>query len=72
MGAGMGSATTTYNESDYNEGTFVISMFHGTSKNMVWQGIITSVVKEKPDKRDKTIPKKMKKLMKEYPVNPIK
>lgn len=69
---GMGSATTTYNEDDYLEGTFVVDMYDTTSKDLIWQGVITSVVTEKPEKREKTIPKKIKKLMKEYPVKPIK
>lgn len=67
-GMGMGSATTTYNENDYVEGTFVIDMYDGASKKLIWQGISTSVVKDNPQKRDKTIPKKMKKLMREFPV----
>ncbi len=71
-GVGMGSATTSYSENDYLEGTFVVDMFKENSKDLVWQGVITSVVKEKANKREKTIPKKMKKLMKEYPVKPMK
>jgi len=69
---GMGTATTTYNENDYLEGTFVVDMYDNTSKDLIWQGIITSVVTEKPEKREKTIPKKIKKLMKAYPVKPLK
>ena len=72
MGAGMGSSTTSYSEDDYLEGTFVVSMHDASSKNLIWQGVITSVVKEKPEKREKSIPKKMKKLFKSYPVKPIK
>ena len=71
-GVGMGSATTTYSESDYMEGTFVVDMYDSMSKDLVWQGIITGVVKENPEKREKTIPKKMAKLMKKYPIKPIK
>lgn len=67
-GGGMGTATTTYSENDYNEGTFVIDMYDKEGKNLIWQGIITSVVQEKPEKRDKTIPKKVAKLMKKYPI----
>jgi len=71
-GIGMGSSTTTYSEDDYLEGTFVVDMYDSSSKELVWQGIITDVVKENPEKRDKTTPKKIKKLMKKYPVKPIK
>jgi hypothetical protein len=69
--AGMGSATTTYSENDYREGTFVVDMYDGKEKNLIWQGVITTVVKEKPEQRDKSIPKKINKLMKKFPVKPI-
>ena len=67
---GMGSANTTYSENDYLEGTFVVDMYSGGSKNLIWQGVITDAVKEKPEKREKSIPKKINKLMKSYPVKP--
>ncbi|MEP0710549.1 DUF4136 domain-containing protein [Algoriphagus sp.] len=67
-GMGMGSATTTYNEDDYTEGTLVVDMYDNSGKKLVWQGVLTSVVQEKPEKREKTIPKKIKKLMKQFPV----
>ncbi len=71
-GMGMGSSTTTYSESDYNQGTFVVDMYEKSSKKLLWEGIITSVIKEKPEKREKSIPKKIKKLMKKYPLKPTK
>jgi len=67
-GVGMGSATTTYSENDYKQGTFVIDMYDASSKQLVWQGVSTGTVNEKPAKREKSIPKGMKKLMKKYPV----
>lgn len=69
---GTGYATTTYSEDDYLEGTFVVDVYDNVSKDLIWQGVITSVVTEKPEKREKTIPKKIKKLMNKYPVKPIK
>ncbi len=71
-GVGMSSGSTSYSESDYLEGTLVINMFDKSSKDLMWEGIITTVVKEKPEKREKSIPKKIKKLMKKYPVKPTK
>lgn len=67
---GMGSASTSYTEDDYLEGTFVLDMYSGGSKNLIWQGVITDTVKEQPEKREKSIPKKMSKLMKKFPVKP--
>lgn len=69
-GMGMATATTTYNEDDYTEGTLVVDMYDGSGKKLIWQGVLTSVVQEKPEKREKTIPKKIGKLMKEFPVTP--
>ena len=71
-GMGMGSATTTYSENDYKQGTFVVDFYDSGTKKLVWQGIIQTVVQEKPEKREKTIPKNVSKLMKQYPVKPVK
>jgi hypothetical protein len=71
-GMGMGSSTTTISESDYEVGTFVVSVYDGASKNLIWQGISTSTINENPKRREKTIPKGVKKLMKKYPVQPPK
>ena len=71
-GWGMGHATTTYSESDYLEGTLVMDVFDGASKDQVWQGVATSTVSENPDKREKTIPSKVSALMKKFPVDPVK
>ncbi|WP_299161874.1 DUF4136 domain-containing protein [uncultured Eudoraea sp.] len=71
-GIGMGSATTSYSESDYQVGTFVVSVYDGESKKLIWQGISSKTINENPKKREKTIPKGVKKLMKKYPVQPPK
>ncbi|MGB5461680.1 MAG: DUF4136 domain-containing protein [Eudoraea sp.] len=71
-GMGMGSATTSYSESDYQVGTFVVSVYDGESKKLIWQGISSKTINENPKKREKTIPKGVKKLMKKYPVQPPK
>lgn len=72
MGPGMATATTNYYENDYNEGTFVVDLYDTSQKKLIWQGVITSVIQEKPEKREKTIPKKVGKLMKSYPVKPMR
>ena len=72
MGAGMGTATTTYSENDYIEGTLVIDLYSTDEKKLLWQGIITTTVKTKPEQRAKSIPKNVSKLMKKYPVPPKK
>lgn len=69
-GVGMSTSDTTFDTDDYLEGTFVVDMYDASSKDLKWQGVITSVVKEKPEKREKSIPKKIKRLMKKFPVKP--
>lgn len=70
-GWGGGYATTTYSESDYLEGTLVMDVFDGQSKDQVWQAIATGTVTEKPEKRETSIPKTIAALMKEFPVAPV-
>ena len=71
MGAGMGTSSTTYVQDDYKEGTLVLDMYD-ENKKMIWQGVLNTEIKEKPEKREKSIPKNIRKLMKEYPVTPVK
>ena len=67
-GWGYGYASTTYHESDYLEGTLVMDVFDGKSKDQVWQGIATKTVNENSEKRDKTIPASIQSLMRKFPV----
>jgi hypothetical protein len=70
-GMGMGQSRTTYSESDYTEGTFVIDFYDSETKKLIWQGILRKTVTEKPKKREKKIPKAIAKLMKNYPIKPV-
>jgi len=69
-GWGYGSASTSYTEEDYLQGTLVMDVFDGETKGQVWQGIATSTVSEKPEKREKGIPAKIGALMKKFPIDP--
>jgi hypothetical protein len=71
-GWGTGYSTTNYSENDYLEGTLVMDVFDGETKNLIWQGVATGTVQEKPEKRDKSIPKTIKKLMKKFPITKVK
>jgi len=70
MGWGYGYASTTYSENDYLEGTLVMDVFDGKTKNQVWQGIATKTVNETPEKREKSIPSNIQALMRKFPVQP--
>ncbi len=71
-GVGLGSATTTYSEDDYEEGTLVVDVYDASTQKLIWQGTSQSTVQANASKREKTIPKKVKKLMNKYPVEPVK
>ena len=71
-GWGGGSSSTSYSESDYLEGTLVMDVFDGESKEQIWQTVATKTVSEKPEKREKSIPKGVKKIMKKFPIEPVK
>jgi len=68
---GMGGATTSYSEDDYKQGTVVIDFYDQSTNKLAWQGILTTIVKEKPQQREKSIPKNVSKLMDQYPVKPV-
>jgi len=72
MGWGMGHSTTNYTENDYLEGTMVLDVFDGKSKDQIWQAVGVGTVQEKPEKREKSIPKSINKLMKKFPIKPVK
>ena len=55
----------------YNEGTLVIDFYDAVKKNLIFQGTLTTVVKDKPQKREKSIPENVAKLMKKYSIKPI-
>lgn len=67
-GMGMGSSTTTVQEYDYEVGTFIVSVYDSASKKLIWQAISKGTINDNPKRREKTIPKGIKKLMKKYPV----
>lgn len=67
-GWGGGFGTTTYSENDYVQGTLVMDVYDEGSQNLIWQGVISGAVNENPQKREKSIPKAIRKLMKKYPV----
>ena len=71
-GWGNGFATTNYTESDYLNGTLVVDMLDQKSKELLWQGVAKGTISEKPEKREKRIPKAVAKLMKKFPVEPTK
>lgn len=71
-GWGGGYANTTYTENDYVQGTLVMDVYDEEAGSLIWQGVISGAVNDNPQKREKSIPKAIRKLMKKYPVKPSK
>jgi hypothetical protein len=71
-GWGNGYSTTTFTENDYLKGTLVMDVFDGESQELIWQAVATGTIKEKPEKREKSIPKTVSKLMKKFPIAKVK
>lgn len=71
-GWGAGHSTTSYSESDYVQGTLVMDVFDLASKEQIWQAVASKTVNEKPEKREKSVPKGVKKVMKKFPIAVVK
>ena len=70
-GWGYGGATTSYSESEYVQGTMVIDVFDKESTELIWQGVGVGTIKEKPEKREKSLPKAISAIMKDFPIAPV-
>ncbi len=62
---GMGEATTT--EQDYKEGTLVIDMYDGKTKQLIWRGSSEDTVSNSADKNEKNLDKGVAKMFKKFP-----
>ena len=62
---GFGESTTT--EQDYQEGTLVIDLYDGKSKQLIWRGSTESVLSDKAEKNEKTLDKGVAKMFKDFP-----
>ncbi len=71
-GWGPSYSTTTVNTYEYLEGTLVCDVFDAKSKQLIWEGIATKTVDENPETRDKNIPIAVERLMRYYPLAPLK
>jgi len=67
-----GTANTTVSTVTYQEGTLVMDCYDEASKKLIFQGIYKGEVEAKAQKRDKTIPKHVAALLKNFPIQPTK
>ena len=71
-GWGGGYPTTHYSTHHYVVGTLVVDVFDESNKRLIWQGVASKTVDENPNSRDRTIPRVIDYLFKEYPRAKIK
>lgn len=62
---GMGEATTT--EQDYKEGTLVVDLYDGKSKQLIWRGSAEDTVSNNAEKNEKNLDKGVAKMFKKFP-----
>ena len=70
-GWGGGHSSTTYSENDYLKGTMIMDVFEEASGEQIWQGVVAGTINEKPEKREKSIPRVVSALMKRFPIAPV-
>lgn len=63
--AGMGESTTTVD--NYKVGTLIVSMFDGSSKQLIWKGTSSSDLAGNPEKNTKKLDKDVQKMFKKFP-----
>lgn len=69
-GYGYGYAGNTFKTQGKMMGTMIMNAYDGTSRDQVWQAIVTSAINKKPEKREKGIPSKISTIMKSFPIQP--
>src|SRR6201997_3158199 len=62
---GMGEATTT--EQDYKEGTLIVDMYDGKTKQLIWRGSSEDTVSNNAEKNEKNLDKGVAKMFKKFP-----
>lgn len=67
-GYGAYTATSHTLEDDYNKGTLILDCYENKENTLIFQSIMEKIIEENPDKREKTIPRSVGKIMKKFPL----
>lgn len=62
---GMGEATTT--EQDYKEGTLVVDLYDGNTKQLIWRGSAEDTLSNKVETNEEKLDKGVAKMFKKFP-----
>ena len=71
-GWGGGHSNTTFDEYNYTVGTLVIATYDAKKKELIWKAIGQKTVDEDPKNRERNVGRTVAKIMKDYPVKPLK
>jgi hypothetical protein len=63
---GMGGTATTQTY-DYKVGTLVLDLFDAGTKRLVWRGVSTDTLSDKPEKNQKKLQQSVDKMFKHFP-----
>lgn len=64
---GFGESTTT--PEYYRQGTLVVDLFDTNTKHLVWRGVSTATLSEKPEKNEKKMDKDVSDMFGHYPTH---
>jgi hypothetical protein len=64
---GMGTGTATTTTSEYLVGTLVVDIFDAKTKQLMYRGIASDEISDKPEKNVKKVAKAADKLFKDFP-----
>lgn len=70
--SGMDPGPVTIHGDDFEVGTLILSCYDASKGTLIFQGQKVKVIQKNPSKREKSIPRAVKKLMKKYPVKKSK
>ena len=69
-GGGMGASTSTTTTSTIRNGTLAIDMMDPQRKQLVFRGVATDTLNDKPEKNTKKLNKALAKIFEKYPPKP--
>lgn len=62
---GFGETTTTVE--NYRVGSLVVDMYDARNKQLIWRGVASDTLSNKPEKNEKTLDKAVDKMLKDFP-----
>jgi len=62
-----GGGTATATTSTYNVGTLVVDIYDAQTKQIIWRGVGSDTISDKPEKNEKKLNKALEKMFKKFP-----